>query len=213
MYEHHRRYLESVFQYHINDLPGLEEGMRLDNAAGAVVKHCRGPRKAEKEIQFSARTCRRVAAVHCVVSAFSSKKRPERIGRIALRHQGTGGTHEFPPSLHCVFRHQLHADHHIAGDKVGEVLEEGLSRVLRVELPGLTHRHAHHLQVGNAEACGVDDIDYLAYVVVAVRLNHAESLAPLSFETLPREDVRVVHYFELAGVDCDGGTYEEVGEH
>lgn len=98
----------------------------------------------------------------------------QRVGSLDTRDLTVSGSDQGPPFADAVLGDELQPDHEVAGDEVGQLVEERLSAMLAVELLGVGQGQLRHLQIADEEPVLFDGVDDFSDVIVSVGFDHGE---------------------------------------
>ena len=84
--------------------------------------------------------------------------------------------------------------------------------MLAIELLTSLLAEARHLHFIEYKALGLNCVNYLSHLSVAVGLNHGKGTLSLGLEFSPCGDIAVIRYFQNARQNCNLSTNEEIIE-
>ena len=133
--------------------------------------------------------------MHSIFSAISTEEAAKRLRCLSLCGQCVSWANSFAPGFHSVLSNELHANDNIACDESLQIWEELLVFVLGVELLASLSIEARHLQFVESEAFGLDSINDLSHLCVAVRLDHGKGSLTLGLKFSSCCHIAVINNF------------------
>ena len=137
----------------------------------------------------------------CISDTFTSEHSSQRVRSLDSSNLAVGRTKKVSPFLDAVIPDELHTHNIVAADELCQFIKEWFSLMLSVELLTVAQTHSSHSYIRDDEPISLNNRDNLADVLVAVRLDHGESLLFLDLKPLSRENVSVVYNLELSAED------------
>ena len=193
--------------------------MRLDETESAIIKNCSCLHRAfgwllsaKPEVVLSLVRAKGVRAMHCILSGISAEKAAKGLRCLSLGRRCVGWTNSLTPALNSILSNKFHTDDNVASDELLQVWEEGLLLMLAIELLTSLFVEARHLHFIEYEALGLDCVNDLSHLGVAVWLNHGKGALSLGLEFSPGGNITVIRYFQNARQNCNLSSNEEIIE-